>query len=154
MVDAKGKQIIAAISGRQTIDSVSNERTYSYIFCAASRDFFKNELIGNASYANYDIVSALVQNIARLETHAPSTLGGLSLNNSDDTFGGKMLDDASIRSKDEYIQGVNENGDVVVVETRHGLTTAMLVIIIVIASVIPLSIAVLGLVICLKRKYL
>ena len=154
MVDAKGKQIIAAISGRQTIDSVSNERTYSYIFCAASRDFFKNELIGNASYANYDIVSALVQNIARLETHAPSTLGGLSLNNSDDTFGGKMLDDASIRMKDEYIQGVNENGDVVVVETRHGLTTAMLVIIIVIASVIPLSIAVLGLVICLKRKYL
>ena len=154
MVDAKGKQIIAAISGRQTIDSVSNERTYSYIFCAASRDFFKNELIGNASYANYDIVSALVQNIARLETHAPSTLGGLSLNNSDDTFGGKMLDDASIRNKDEYIQGVNENGDVVVVETRHGLTTAMLVIIIVIASVIPLSIAVLGLVICLKRKYL
>lgn len=154
MVDAKGKQIIAAISGRQTIDSVSNERTYSYIFCAASRDFFKNELIGNASYANYDIVSALVQNIARLETHAPNTLGGLSLNNSDDTFGGKMLDDASIRSKDEYIQGVNENGDVVIVETRHGLTTAMLVIIIVIASVIPLSIAVLGLVICLKRKYL
>lgn len=154
MVDAKGKQIIAAISGRQTIDSVSNERTYSYIFCAASRDFFKNELIGNASYANYDIVSALVQNIARLETHAPNTLGGLSLNNSDDTFGGKMLDDASIRNKDEYIQGVNENGDVVVVETRHGLTTAMLVIIIVIASVIPLSIAVLGLVICLKRKYL
>lgn len=154
MVDAKGKQIIAAISGRQTIDSVSNERTYSYIFCAASRDFFKNELIGNASYANYDIVSALVQNIARLETHAPNTLGGLSLNNSDDTFGGKMLDDASIRMKDEYIQGVNENGDVVVVETRHGLTTAMLVIIIVIASVIPLSIAVLGLVICLKRKYL
>lgn len=154
VVDTYGKQIIAAVSGRQTVDNYSNERTYSYIFCAASRDFFKNELIGNASYANYDVVSSLVQNIARLETHAPSSLGGLSLNNSDDTFGGKMLDDASIREKDEYVKGVNDNGDIVVVDTKHGLNTAMLVVIIITVSVIPLSVAICGIVICLKRKYL
>ena len=48
----------------------------------------------------------------------------------------------------------NDKGDIVVVETKHGLTSAMLVVIIVIASVIPLSVAVVGIVICLKRKYL
>ena len=154
VVDTLGKQIIAAVSGRQTTDSMSGERTYSYIFCAASRDFLKNDLIGNASYANYDVVSSLVQNIARLETHAPTSLGGLSLNNSDDTFGGKMLVDAAIRETDEFVKGVNDEGDIVVVETKHGLTSAMLVVIIVIASVIPLSVAVVGIVICLKRKYL
>ena len=154
VVDTYGKQIVAAVSGRQTTDDYSGEKTYSYIFCAASSDFFKNELIGNASYANYDVVSALVQNIARLETHAPSSLGGLSLNNSDDTFGGKMLDDASIREKDEYVKGVNANGDIVVVETKHGMTSAMLAVIIVTVSVIPLAVAVVGVVVCLKRKYL
>ena len=154
VVDTKGKQIIAAVSGRQTIDSYSNERTYSYIFCAATNDFFGNALIGNASYANYDIVSALVQNIARLETHAPTSLGGLSLNNSDDTFGGKMLADASIRETDEYVKGVNDNGDIVVVETKHGLPAAMLVVIIVAVTIIPLAVAIVGIVVCLKRRYL
>lgn len=152
--DTIGKQVIAAVSGRQTMDNVSGERTYSYIFCAASRDFFRNDLIGNASYANYDVVSALVHNIARLETHAPSSLGGLSLNNSDETFGGKMLDDASIREADEHIKGVNDDGDIVVVDTKHGLNTAAIVIIIAIVSVIPLAIAVTGITVCLKRKYL
>ena len=136
------------------MDNVSGERTYSYIFCAASRDFFRNDLIGNASYANYDVVSALVQNIARLETHAPSSLGGLSLNNSDETFGGKMLDDASIRETDEHVKGINDDGDIVVVDTKHGLNTAAIVIIIAIVSVIPLAIAVTGIIVCLKRKYL
>jgi hypothetical protein len=65
-----------------------------------------------------------------------------------------MLDYASIRETDEHVQGINDDGDVVVVGTKHGLNTAAIVIIIAIVSVIPLAIAVTGITVCLKRKYL
>ncbi len=139
---AVGKQILAAVGGRQTIDRDTGENTYSYVFCAASASFFTDSLIGNASYANYDVVSALVQNIARLETHADSSLGGLSMNNDNDSFGGKMFVDASIKS------------DADATNKKHTFGTASLVIIMIAIVIIPVAIAVVGVVVCLKRKYL
>ena len=153
-IDDRGKQIIAAVGGRQTINSTTGEYTYSYIFCAASPDFLTTEYIGNASYANYDVISALVQNIARLETHADSALGGLSMNNDDDSFGGKMLVDTSIREKDEYVKGWDENGNQVILSTTKGLTKSALTVYVIIVAVIPLAIGVTGVIICLRRKYL
>jgi hypothetical protein len=153
-IDDRGKQIIAAVGGRQTINSTTGEYTYSYIFCAASPDFLTTEYIGNASYANYDVISALVQNIARLETHADSALGGLSMNNDDDSFGGKMLVDTSIREKDEYVKGWDENGNQVILSTTKGLTKSALTVYVIIIAVIPLAIGVTGVIICLRRKYL
>lgn len=152
--NAIGKQVIAAVGGRQTIDENTGENTYSYVFCAASRDFLTNDLIGNASYANYDVVSALVQNIARLETHADSYLGGLSMNNDDNTFGGKMLLDTSIREADEYITDFNEDGNPIVVDVEHGMTTGAVITFTCIILAIPVAIAVLGIIICLKRRFL
>ena len=140
--NAVGKQILAAVGGRQTIDRETGENTYSYVFCAASASFFTDSLIGNASYANYDVVSALVQNIARLETHADSSLGGLSMNNDNDSFGGKMFVDASIKD------------DADATNKKHTFGTVDLVIITIAIVIIPVAIAVTGVVICLKRKYL
>ena len=152
--DTVGKQILAAVGGRQTIDGNTGNYTYSYVFCAASSDFFTDSLIGNASYANYDVVSALIQNIARLETHADSSLGGLSMNNDDDSFGGKMLHDASIRETEKYDKEFDKDGNLIKNKVMHALEKPMLVVITVMAFVAPVAIAVVGIVICLKRKYL
>ena len=153
-IDEEGKQIIAAVGGRQTIDSNTGEHTFSYVFCAASPDFLSTEYIGNASYANFDIVSALVQNIARLESHADSALGGLSMNNDDDSFGGKMLVDTTVRDKDNYVNGRDEYGNQIVLRVEKGLTTGRMAVYMSIIAAIPLAIAIVGIVVCLKRKYL
>ena len=152
--DSEGKQILAAVGGRQTIDGYTGEYTYSYVFCAASRDFLTDSLIGNASYANYDVVSALVHNIARLETHADSALGGLSMNNDDDTFGGKMLHNAGIREVEEFDKEYDKDGNLIKNKVKHAITDASFIIIMAVAIVIPVAIAIVGVVVCLKRKYL
>ena len=150
---SKGGQTVAAITGRENLDTSSGESTYSYVFCAASADFFSTDLLSNASYANYDIISSLVQNIARTDTYADSSLGGLSMNNSDDSFGGKMLLDSSIREQDEFIEAYTPSGKI---ETtiKKGLTDTRMIIFASIIAAIPIAIAVTGVVICVKRKYL
>ena len=152
LIESQGKQVIAAVGGRQTLDSETAEYTYSYIFCAASTTFFSSETLSNASYANYDVVSALVQNIARLETHADSALGGLSLNNKDN-LGGKMLVDTTIRDTENIVQGWNDKGEW---ETyvESAMTTAHVVVFTIIIFMVPLAIAIVGIVLCIKRKYL
>ena len=150
---AEGQAVVAAIGGRQTIDEDTGEYSYSYIFCAASPDFFSGSTVGNPSYANFDVISALVQNIARLETHADSSLGGLSMNNSDDKFGGKMLVVSSRREDDKVQTEYDENGKRVT-KTYLGLTAPKRVIYTVIIFAIPLAILVVGVVMHIKRKYL
>ncbi len=150
---AEGQAVVAAIGGRQTIDENSGEYSYSYIFCAASPDFFSGSTIANPSYANFDVISALVQNIARLETHADSSLGGLSMNNSDDKFGGKMLVDFSMREEDKVESQYDEEGRRIT-KTYLGLTTPKKIIYTVIIFAIPLAAAIVGAVIHIKRKYL
>ena len=148
----EGQVAVAAIGGRQTINEVTGEYTYAYIFCAASPDFFSTSTLGNATYANFDVISALVQNIARLETHA-SELGGLSYNNSDDTFLGKMLMDESIKEEEEVSVKYDENGNKTT-RVYHALTKTMAIVYAVVIMAIPLAIAAVGIVIHIKRKYL
>jgi hypothetical protein len=150
---AEGQAVVAAIGGRQTIDENSGEYSYSYIFCAASPDFFSGSTIANPSYANFDVISALVQNIARLETHADSSLGGLSMNNSDDKFGGKMLVDFSMREEDKVESQYDEEGRRIT-KTYLGLTTPKKIIYTVIIFAISLAAAIVGAVMHIKRKYL
>jgi hypothetical protein len=63
----EGSYGLAAVTTRTVFDSVTAEYTYSYVFCANDGDFFSNELLGNASYANFEIMSALINNISRVD---------------------------------------------------------------------------------------
>ena len=149
-----GKKTVASVTGRKTMSSSTGDSTYSYVFCAASADFFSDTYLGNASYANYDVVSSLVHNIARLETHASSELGGLSMNASDENFLGKMLVEDVINEKDKEIKEWDDSiNGYRVVKTYYGLTNTMKVVYSVIFAIIPLTIAIVGVVICVRRKY-
>ena len=150
-----GRRALAAVCGRETLDVNTGERTHSYVFAAASASFFSTDLLGNASYANYDIVSAMIHNVARLETHADSALGGMSANNSNDVFLGKYLVDTTIGEEDNVIhEWSDEEGRYVVKNTIYGLTPGARIAYTVVIALIPISIAVVGAVILIKRKYL
>ena len=150
-VGETGRKAIAAIAGRQKINEDTGDYTYSYIFCAASADFFSDTYLGNASYANYDVMASAVQSIARLDTYAPSELGGTSLNS--DNGLGKMLRDMTIQASDQEFYEWNGNS-YSLSKVIHGLTNTEKIIITVVVAVIPMIIAVIGIVVCIRRKYL
>ncbi len=139
---------LAAVTVRYKLDEYTNEAEYSYVFCANSADFFSNELLYNNSYANYDIASALINNISRIDMYASVNLGGTSLNSP--KYGGKQLvyDTLSDTASTVY------NGDGTRKETIKALTPGAkraAVIISVAVPVIPLAICI---VVKTRRKYL
>ena len=144
-----GVRDLAAVVARGKLDVVTNEYVYSYIFCAATSDFFTNDLLGNSSYANYDIVSSLVNNMSRLDDYASIDLGGLSMNSS--SYGGKQLR-YSVLSKDSaeiYSSDAKE-----VIEYNYGITSGMMTGIAIAVFVIPVIVLGVGIVVCLRRRYL
>ncbi len=150
----KGQKVLAAVTGRQVLDGHTNKNEYSYVFCAASSDFFSNKLLGNASYANYDIVAAIAQNISRLDTHASIELGGLSAN-AYTGFGGKVLVSTVLTEGDVFIKEFTQEGEVIdsgVV--NYAFLTKHKVIFSCIIFAVPLIIAAVGIVVKIKRKYL
>ncbi len=148
-----GKRALCAVAGRNTIDTDTGNYSYSYIFCAASASFFSSDILGNASFANYDVTSALVQNIARLDTYAPDKLGGISINNSE-SFLGKYLVSSEISDTDTTVTETRPDGTKVSVN-KEGLTAgATLTFSLIITVAIPLTVAIAGIVITIRRKYL
>jgi len=149
----EGRKTLAAISARQQLNTVTGDYTHSYVFCASSAEFFSNEILGEPSYANYGVVSAMIQSIARLETYATMELGGLSFNNYTG-FGGKVLVDMQMYDKDTEIYTWHEDGTSEICKVNYALQPAHVVVYTVIVALIPLAICIVGLVVCAKRKYL
>ena len=152
-----GTYDLAAVTVRTQIDPNANESEYSYLFCVNSPDFFASSLLSEASYANYDILSAVIDNISRIDEYASMDLGGLSLNSA--SGGGKRLittamsaDDVTVLSN-KYVNNDPNKGRIVIKE-NHGISGAEITVYTVIAFAIPLAIAVVGIVVCAKRKYL
>ena len=139
----EGRLDLAAVSTRMEIDSYTSEYKYSYIFCSASGDFFSNDLLGNASYANYEVVSSLVENIARTDEYASIELGGVSYNSP--SMGGKPLIDATLYDKDT----VKDNG-----VTVGGLSSGEAVGITVALMLVPVAVLAVGVAVCVRRRFL
>ena len=90
-----GALTLAAVTGRYLLNSVTGEPTRSSIFCVNSKDFFSNEILGNYSYANHEIVSLLMEEMLFNDKYASNELGGSSMNF--DAYGGKILVDTTIK---------------------------------------------------------
>lgn len=133
---------IASVATRLEINTVTAEYKYSYIMCAASADFFSSDVLGNASNANFDILSALVENMARNDEYASQELGGTSLNS--DKLGGKQLADTTIYSASD----TSADTDKALITSGAQWTFTVVVML------IPLAISVFGVVIYVKRKNL
>lgn len=148
---------LAAVSVRKEIDPTENVTTYSYILAANSKDFLTSKFISDPSYANYDILSAVTENISRIDEHASMDLGGLSLNSA--SGGGKKLIPTELSTEDRTIYSnkyVYKDGKRVLAVIKHtrGITTSAVTVFTILSFAAPIALLCVGTVVCVKRRYL
>lgn len=127
-----GKMILAAMTGRYQLDSYTNTATRSNIFCVNSASFFSNEVLGNYSYANSEIMALLIEEMIFNDRYASSELGGTSMNF--DSYGGKFLADTTLKITE------GDKGEVGFIST--------------VLFALPIAALVAGAVVYIKRRYL
>ena len=143
-----GKMDLAALVTRTSTDEITAENSFSYVFCTNTADFFSNDILGNTSYANYDVMCTVIDNISRTERHASMELGGISMNSPN--FGGKQTISTEISDIDKdyynpdgtqagYTKGLSEN-------VKNAFITVICLI-----PLVPLFI---GAFMYIRRKYL
>ena len=146
---AAGKKALAAASVRTVLDSDTAESTYSYVFCTNSESFLSNELIGNKSYANHNIMASLISSISRIDRYASMSLGGLSQNSP--SYGGKQMQSTTL--SDEVVEVYSPDAKEIIAVNR-AFMPAHQVVITVVVSAFPVALIVLGIIVSIKRKYL
>ena len=134
----RGSMTLAATSTRIYLDSYTAENEYSYLFCTNSPSFFSSDVLGNLSYANYDVVSSLVENIARTDDYASINLGGISGNSAN--VGGKPLANLKL-----YSTGTEDKKPML-----NNVITRMTVFV----MLVPMAVAIVGIVVFIRRKFL
>lgn len=144
-----GQKALAAASVRSNLDSYTAERVSSYLFCTNSADFFSNEILGNPSYANYDIMASVISNISRTDKYATTDLGGLTTNSS--SVGGKQCVSTTLSASPKEVLSPNLQS---VVKVNKGLGNGAVVAYTVIAMAPAVAALVLGIVVFIKRKFL
>ena len=143
------ERTLIAASVRAHLDGYTSERTNSYIFCTNSADFYSNDMLGNSSYANYNILASVISNISRTDRYATIELGGLSLNSP--SYGGKQTVSTTLSTTptDIYSSDATE-----VVKTNKGFGNGAKTAYTIIVMAVPVSILALGVVVFVKRKFL
>ena len=144
-----GTRALAAVVARQRLDPVDSVYTYSYVFCANSKDFFSNELLGNPAYANYDVMSAVVDNMVRTDIYASSDLGGSSMNSK--SFGGKQLVSTTLLDYENYVYSPDATE---VVKINKGIGAGAKTAFSILIYAVPVAIAIVGISVGIKRKFL
>ncbi len=144
---SQGRMDIAGVTIRMAIDQYTAEYDYSYVFCSPSADAFSNELLGNGSYANYEIMSGLVENISRIDSYASLELGGTSFNS--ENMGGKPFLD--ITMSPEPIFQINDNGQYEMVIS--GLSVSKIYSYFILLMIVPVVIAAVGIAVKLRRRF-
>lgn len=149
VLDRAGQLDLLALTVRESYNSHTNEYTHSYLFCSASADIFTSDYLGDPSYANADVISALINNISRIDEYASIDLGGTSLNSP--TYGGKQLvsDALSATDTDVYSSDASE-----IIKVNYGLGTGAKITYTVIVALVPFAFLVAGVIVCLRRKFL
>ena len=145
----EGERALVAAGVRKNLDSYTAENTTSYLFCSNSADFFSNELLGNSSYANYDVLASVISNISRTDRYATIELGGLSLNSP--SFGGKQMASTTLSDtpSDVYTWDGKE-----IVKHNKGLSATAITLFTVIVMAVPVVVMGFGIAMFIKRKFL
>lgn len=139
----EGALHLAGVTTRLELNEHTGEYKYSYLFCANSGTFFSNDLLGNASLANYEVMSALTENVIRSDEYASIDLGSTSANSAN--RGGKVLLDTSMSQTDFYEEGVF---------LYKGLSPKAVTVYTVIIMLIPVIVAACGIAVRIRRKFL
>lgn len=152
-----GKYNLAALSIRNELDSIENVDTNSFIFCVNSASFFGSELLGNESYANYDVVSAVIENISRVDKYADIDLGAPSQNSA--ALGGKYIIPMNMTELGEEIRSnrhVDDNVDnpKIVIKVNHGISSTEKTVFTCFILAVPAAIGIIGIIVSIKRRYM
>lgn len=142
------EKTLAAASVRKNLDSYTGESVSSYLFCTNSVDFFSNELLGNESYANYDIMSAVINDISRTDRYATTDLGGLGNSKS---FGGKQCVVTTLSTSPTDVLSPDLQQ---IVKVNKGISQSAIIAYTVIVMLVPVAILAFGIVVFIKRKFL
>lgn len=144
-----GERTLVAAGVRKNLDSHTSENSTAYLFCSNSADFLSNEILGNTSYANYDVLASVISNISRTDRYASIELGGLSLNSP--SFGGKQLASTTLSEtpSDVYSWDAKE-----IIKHNRGLSSTAITIYTIVVMMVPVAALVLGVIVFIKRKYL
>ena len=145
----EGQKDVVAVTVRKQLNSVTNENKYSYVMCANSAEFFTSYFLGSSAYSNYDVLVAAATNMTRSDEYASIDLGGTSQNSS--SYGGKMLisDKMTVLGESIYYKDASTP-----IKQNHGLATSEIVVYSVFIFLLPVALAVVGIVVKIKRKYL
>lgn len=138
---------VAALSVREETDSVTGEKIYSYLFATSSSNFLSEEVLGNTSFANYDVLSSLIESISCVDEFASMEIGGTSLNSP--IAGGKPLVSESLSEtgKTEY-DGADEAREYAAFENGARVTLTVML------CLLPAAALVIGVAVRIRRKYL
>ena len=145
--NGEGKKTLAAMAVRSYLDDYTGETEYSYVFCTNSRDFFSNDILGNSTYANYDVMRNVINNISRTDVYADIDLGGISGNSQ--SMGGKW----SISTTLSAIGEEKYNADGSFAHYNKAITAKAMIWFTVLAMVAPTVALVSGIVVFIKRKF-
>ena len=144
-----GTKALAAVTTRTFLDPDTSEKTYSYLFCANSEDFFSNELLSNGSYANRGIMASVISSIGRVDRYASIDLGGHSFNSG--SYGGKQTHSTTLTEEDKNIYSPDASK---IIGVNRAFTKEHAVVYSVIIFIPPVVLIAVGAVIFIKRKNL
>lgn len=145
----KGTKALAAATVRTQLDSETSETVYSYLFCTNTKDFFDKELLGNKSYANYDIMASVISSISRIDRYASMSLGGLSMNSP--KYGGKQTQSTTLTDKITNIYSPDAKE---IIEVNQAFRLLDKVMFTVLVAIPPVAMLVWGIVVFIKRRNL
>lgn len=141
-----GDYHLASVTARVHTKEVSPY--YSYVFAAASTNVTDSKYLSNGTYANYDMLFAVVRTLSRTDVYASDSLGALTMNTAN--YGGKILDSDAMSETEREIY---ENRQVVktyAAMTKKDAAVLSALVLCVPAIIIPL----LCVYVTTKRKYL
>ena len=144
-----GEKTLVAAGVRKNLDSYTSENSIAYLFCSNSIDFFSNELLGNTSYANYDVLASVISNISRTDRYASIELGGLSLNSP--SFGGKQMASTTLSDTPSKVYSWDAKE---IIKYNKGLSSTAIVLYTIVVMSVPVAALALGITVFIKRKYL
>ena len=146
LTNRDGAYHLASVTARVHTKEVSSY--YSYMFAAASTNLTNSKYLSNGTYANYDIMFAIVRTISRTDVYAADSLGALTMNTAN--YGGKILDSDAMSDTEREIY---ENKEVV--KTYAAMTAKDATVLTVLVLLIPaVLIPALCVVVTTRRKYL
>ena len=144
-----GVKTLVAAGVRTNLDQYTSEKSASYLFCSNSADFFSNELLGNSSYANYDILTSVINNISRTDRYVTIELGGLSYNSP--SFGGKQTSSTTLSETPTKVYSWDAKE---VLKNNRGLGRGAIIGYTIVIMAVPVAVLSFGIVMFIKRKFL